>query len=119
MARAWRSTQPFVDERNLESRNGGRICPQRCAEMTMKRFGLTVLSCVLLSGCIFDPTFDTSNWEAYQKSLAAIKAKLSNDDVRRLDIALKYLVLETAARFDGSFSNVMAGKTPQKPFPFR
>lgn len=61
----------------------------------MKRLGLTILCCFLLSGCIFDPAFDTSSWEAYQRSLAAITAKLGNDDLRRLDIALKYLVAES------------------------
>jgi hypothetical protein len=85
----------------------------------MKRLSLTILFCVLLSGCIFDPTFDTSNWDAYQKSLAAVKAKLSNDDVRKLDAALKYLVLETAARFDGSFSNVAVRDVPNNPFLLR
>jgi hypothetical protein len=60
----------------------------------MKRLSLIVLGCVLLSGCIFDPVFDTSNWDAYQRSSAAIKAKLSNDDLRRLEVALKYLLLE-------------------------
>lgn len=61
----------------------------------MKRLSLTILCCFLLSGCIFDPAFDTSSWEAYQRSLAAIKAKLSNDDLRRLDVALKYLMIES------------------------
>lgn len=57
----------------------------------MKRSGLAILFCFLLSGCIFDPVFDTANWSAYQRSSAAIKAKLSNDDLRRLEVALKYL----------------------------
>ena len=60
----------------------------------MKRLSLTILCCFLLSGCIFDPVFDTSSWDAYQKSLAAIKAELSNDDLRRLDVALNYLLVE-------------------------
>jgi hypothetical protein len=60
----------------------------------MKRLSLIALCCLLLSGCIFDPVFDTSSWDAYQRSSAAIKAKLSNDDLRRLDVALKYLLLE-------------------------
>jgi hypothetical protein len=82
----------------------------------MKRLSLTVLFCVVLSGCIFDPTFDTSNWDAYQKSLAAIEAKLSNDDVRRLDVTLKYLVLETASRFDGSIPGALVRDVPNNPF---
>jgi len=59
----------------------------------MKRLSLTVLFCLLLAGC--DPVFDTSSWEAYQQSIAAINAKLSNDDSRRLDVALKYLLSES------------------------
>jgi len=69
------------------------------AGKTMKRLGLTILCCFLLSGCITDPVFDTSNWTAYQKSLAAIKAKLSNDDLRRLEIALRYLLMESMPGF--------------------
>ena len=61
----------------------------------MKRLSLTILCCFLLSGCIFDPVFDTSSWDAFQRSSAAIRAKLSNDDLRRLEIALKYLLLES------------------------
>lgn len=61
----------------------------------MKRLSLTILCCVLLSGCIFDPTFDMSTWQSYQASLSVIKAKLGSDDQRRLDIALKYLAIET------------------------
>jgi len=60
----------------------------------MKRLSLTILCCVLLSGCIFDPTFDMSTWQSYQASLSVIKAKLGSDDQRRLDIALKYLAIE-------------------------
>lgn len=61
----------------------------------MKRVSLVILCCVLLSGCILQPVFDTSSWDAYQKSAAAIKAKLGNDDLRRLEIALQYLLLES------------------------
>jgi hypothetical protein len=61
----------------------------------MKRLSLTILFCVLLSGCMFDPVFDTSSWDAYQQSIDAINAKLSNDDSRRLDVALKYLLFES------------------------
>jgi hypothetical protein len=66
--------------------------------MAMKRSGLIILFCLLLSGCIFDPVFDTSSWSAYQRSSAAIKAKLSNDDLRRLEVALKYLESDGAPR---------------------
>lgn len=64
----------------------------------MKRLSLTILCCFLLSGCIFDPVFDTSNWNAYQRSSAAVRAKLSNDDLRRLDAALKYLLIDSTPR---------------------
>jgi hypothetical protein len=62
----------------------------------MKRLSLAILCCFLLAGCIFDPVFDASSWAAYQSSSAAIRATLSNDDLRRLDIALKYLVIESS-----------------------
>jgi hypothetical protein len=66
----------------------------------MKRSGLAILCCFLLSACIFDPVFDTSSWDAYQRSLASIKAKLSNDDLRRLEIALKYLLIEATPKVE-------------------
>jgi hypothetical protein len=67
----------------------------------MKRSSLAILCCFLLSACVFfDPVFDASSWDAYQRSLAAIKAKLSNDDLRRLDIALKYLLLEATPKIE-------------------
>jgi hypothetical protein len=65
----------------------------------MKRLSLIILCCFLLSGCITDPVFDTSSWATYQRSLAAIKAKLSNDDLRRLDIAMRYLLTESMPSF--------------------
>jgi hypothetical protein len=78
----------------------------------MKRLSLTILCCFVLSGCIFDPAFDTSSWDAFQRSSAAIKAKLSNDDLRRLEIALKYLVLESTPRaeLDGQLSGSAAAR---------
>jgi len=66
----------------------------------MKRLSLTILCCVLLSGCLFDPTFDTSSLDAFQRSSAAIRAKLSNSDLRRLEIALRYLMLESMPRIE-------------------
>jgi hypothetical protein len=68
----------------------------------MKRLSLTILCCFLLSGCVFDPVFDTSSWDAYQRSSAAIKAKLSSDDLRRLDVALNYLLVEGLPRIETS-----------------
>jgi hypothetical protein len=73
--------------------------------MAMKRTCLAILCCLLLCGCILDPAFDTSNWVAYQTSSSEIKAKLSNDDMRRLDIALKYLLFEGAPQVDGQLVN--------------
>jgi hypothetical protein len=66
----------------------------------MKRLSLAIACCFLLAGCIFDPVFDTSSWDAYQRSSAAIRARLGNDDLRRLDMALKYLVIETTPRIE-------------------
>lgn len=85
----------------------------------MKRLSLTILCCLLLSGCIFDPAFDTSSWDAYQRSLAAIRTKLSNDDLRRLEIAMKYLVIESSPKMeiDGQLvSNVVAGGSLANPY---
>lgn len=85
----------------------------------MKRLSLTILCCLLLSGCIFDPVFDTSSWDAYQRSLAAIKAQLSNDDLRRLEIAMKYLVIESTPKLeiDGQLvSNAVAGGSLENPY---
>ena len=64
----------------------------------MKRLSVTILCCLLLSGCDSEPAFDLSSWDAYQKSLAVIKSKLSNEDLRRLDVALDYLVIEDLPR---------------------
>jgi uncharacterized protein DUF6694 len=61
--------------------------------MAMKLPSLAILCC-LLTGCGFEPTFDTSNWNAYQQSSGAIKAKLNNDQLRRLEASLKYLLFE-------------------------
>jgi hypothetical protein len=73
--------------------------------MTMKRSSLAILCFFLLCGCVFEPAFDTSSWDAYQRSSNAIKARLSNDDMRRLDIALKYLLFEGAPQVDGQLLN--------------
>lgn len=88
----------------------------------MKRFCLTILCCFLLSGCIFDPTFNMSNFETFQASLAEMKAKLGNEDKRRLDIALKYLAVENILRAQAnvqmasSVSGVADGLTPYAMF---
>jgi hypothetical protein len=96
----------------------GRRLPTIHADKMMKRLSLTILCCFLLSGCIFDPVFDASNWDAFQRSSAAIKAKLGNDDLRRLDIALKYLLMEGTPRneINGQLiSNVVARANTVNP----
>src|ERR1700754_2361555 len=85
----------------------------------MKRLSLTILFCFTLSGCIFDPVFDTSNWDAFQRSANAIRAKLPNDDLRRLDIALKYLLDESTPRIavaGPQFSSYGAGTNVVNPY---
>jgi|SRR6185437_16241691 hypothetical protein len=85
----------------------------------MKRLSLTILFCFLLSGCIFDPVFDTSSWDAFQQSANAIRAKLGNDDLRRLDIALKYLLAESTQGFvvaGPQFSTYGAGSNGVNPY---
>jgi hypothetical protein len=79
--------------------------------MAMKRSSLALLCCFLLSGCIFDPVFDTSSWGAYQTSSEAIKAKLSNDDLRRLEVALKYLSSDGAPNLVFQPANVVIVRT--------
>ena len=78
--------------------------------MAMKRSSLAILCFFLLSGCIFDPAFDTSSWDAYQTSASAVRAKLSNDDLRRLEVALKYLTTEGTPQMDGQLAINAAGK---------
>jgi len=85
----------------------------------MKRLSLIILCCFLLSGCMFDPTFNMSNFETFQASLAEMKAKLGNDDVRRLDIALKYLAVENMLRAQANVqmaSNVSAAASTLSPY---
>jgi hypothetical protein len=101
-----RSTQPFVDCLGLKGplvkiRPAGACgCQRPHPGKTMKRLSIAILCCFLLAGCVFDPVFDTSSWEAYQRSSVAIRAKLGNDDLRRLDIALKYLTMESMPRIE-------------------
>ena len=76
----------------------------------MKRSSLAILCCLLLCACIFDPVFDTSSWDAYQRSAAAIRAKLGNDDLRRLDAALKYLFIETTPRTETATPDVILAR---------
>src|ERR1700682_5618478 len=78
--------------------------------MAMKRSGLAILCFFLLSACIFDPAFDTSSWDAYQTSSSAIRAKLSNDDQRALEISLKYVLTEGAPQSDGQPANIVAAR---------
>jgi hypothetical protein len=79
--------------------------------MAMKRLSLAILCCALLCGCMLDPAFDTSSSDAYQRSSSAIRAKLGNDDLRRLDVALKYLLFEGAPQTDGPLLNNVVART--------
>jgi hypothetical protein len=76
----------------------------------MKRSSLAILCCFLLSACIFDLVVDASSWDAYQRSMAAVRAKLSNDDLRRLDIALKYMFAETTPRIEMAMPNLILAR---------
>jgi hypothetical protein len=79
--------------------------------MAMKRSSLAILCFFLLSACVFDPAFDTSSWDAYQTSASAVRAKLSNDDQRRLEVALRYLTTDGAPQMDGQLAINVAGRT--------
>jgi hypothetical protein len=76
----------------------------------MKRSSLAILCCFLLSACIFDPVVDASSWDAYQRSMAAIRAKLSNDDLRRFDVALKYMFVETTPNIPTPAPNLILAR---------
>jgi hypothetical protein len=84
--------------------------------MMMKRSVLAILCCFLLAACIFDPAFDTSSWEAFQKSSDAVRERLSNNDLRRLEIALKYLLVAGSQKIDGQMlNNVVASESFVNP----
>lgn len=76
----------------------------------MKRSSLAILCCFLLSACMFDPVVDASSWDAYQRSMAAIRAKLSNDDLRRFDVALKYMFVETTPNIPTPAPNLILAR---------
>jgi hypothetical protein len=82
----------------IQPTSAGRI--KHIRNEAMKLPSLAILCC-LLSGCAFEPTFDTSSWNAWQQSSSAIKARLNNDELRRLEASLKYLLFEGAPVGDG------------------
>jgi hypothetical protein len=49
---------------------------------------LAVVCCLALAACDHEPAFDASSLPAYQKSLTAIKARLSARDQQKLQLAL-------------------------------
>jgi hypothetical protein len=81
----------------------------------MKRSSLIILGCFLLSGCNSDPVFDLSSWDAYQRSSAAIKSKLTNEDLRRLNAALDYLMVEDLPRATINGVGVVLGSNLVNP----
>ena len=90
----------------------------RMRTITTKQLSLIILGLFLLSGCVFDPVFDTSNWQTYQDSMAAVKTRLSNDDLRRLDTALKYLAIESTLKAEADVqmaSNIGAVESRLNP----
>src|SRR5580698_2271500 len=65
----------------------------------IRTLAFAVLCCFALAACDHEPAFDTSSLPAYQKSLAAIKAKLSERDQQKLQLALLTLAFGNAAYF--------------------
>lgn len=57
------------------------------------------LFCLTLAACDREPTFDASSLPAYQNSLSAIKARLSEKDQHKLQLALLTLAAGSAAEY--------------------
>jgi uncharacterized protein DUF6694 len=57
------------------------------------------LFCLALAACDREPTFDASSLPAYQNSLSAIKARLSEQDQRKLQLALLTLAAGSSADY--------------------
>jgi len=99
--------QPIVDFQPLDDGAGCREPPMIVAlARSLKNrfpaanaFGAAALCCFALAACDSGPVFDTSSVPAYQKSLGAINAGLSEQDRNRLKIALVTLAAGGAAEF--------------------
>lgn len=63
----------------------------------MRMLCAAMLFCLALAGCDREPTFDASSLPAYQKSLNAIKARLSEKDQHKLQLALLTLAAGSSA----------------------
>jgi hypothetical protein len=76
--------------------------PARAQEHRMtavRTLAFAVLCCFALAACDREPTFDASSLPAYQKSLSAIKARLSGQDQHKLELALLTLAAGSAADY--------------------
>jgi hypothetical protein len=87
----------------------------------MRIAGLVILCGLFLAGCDQAPTFDASSLPAYQKSYGDIRAKLSEADQRRLDLALVLIAsgngidalqLSSSRRFDAPLSTLEGVANP-------
>jgi hypothetical protein len=76
----------------------------------MRIANLALLAALALTACDHEPVFDTSTPATYQRSLAAITAKLGADDQHRLDIALLTRALGNTAQ-----SNTVLLANPASP----
>jgi hypothetical protein len=65
----------------------------------MRIASFAVLVCLALAACDSEPTFDASSVPAYQKSLSAIKARLSENDQHKLQLALLTLAAGSSAEY--------------------
>jgi hypothetical protein len=74
-----------------------RIAANRTIAMRIPCFA--VLVCLALAACDREPTFDASSLPAYQKSLSAIKAQLSERDRHKLQLALLTLAAGSSAEY--------------------
>jgi hypothetical protein len=65
-----------------------------------------VLFCLALAACDREPTFDASSLPAYQKSLSAIKTRLSDKDQQKLQLALLTLAAGSSAEYTAFASTI-------------
>lgn len=65
----------------------------------MRLLCIAALFCLALAACDREPTFDASSLPAYQKSLSAVKARLSEKDQSKLQLALLTLAAGSSAEY--------------------